>query len=180
MHSPCVQMPFVTAQQTHHPLLPSSSHTSCASRPLCLPRRDIIILRHGLAHEVTVAHVAGLEVHLVRVQGLHQLQSRDMAELAGAPHRHRVGVVCPLPVHVPGWGPLGTAAAPNRGCVASLQPGTGLPVAPRERRGAVGEAGHTSRVGIITVVTGHLQGAEERADSTELVLRPSTHWDVPM
>lgn len=150
------------------------SHTSCTSWPLGLPCCDVIILRHGLAHEVTVTHIAGLEVHLVRVQGLHQLQAGDMAELAGAPHRHRVGVVSPFSVHVPGWWPLRTAASPNRGCVTSLQPGTGLAVAPRERRGAVGEAGHASRVGIIAVVTSHLQGAAERVDSPDLVLSPAT------
>lgn len=146
---------------------------------LCLPCRDVIILCHGFAHEVTVTHVAGLEVHLIGVQGLHQLQARDVAELARAPHRHRVGVVCPFPMHVPGWRPLRATAAPNRGCITSLQPGTGLAVAPGERRRAVGEAGYTSRVSIVTVVTSHLQGAVERADGIGLVFSPTSLCPVP-
>lgn len=182
-----LQTLFVTAQQTHAEvpipplsLLPShASRTSCPPPPRCLPCCDVIILRHGLAHEVTVTHVAGLEVHLIRVQGLHQLQAGDVAELARAPHRHRVGVVCAFPMHVPGRRPLGAAAPPNRRCIASLQPGAGLAIAPGERRGAVGEAGHTSRVGIIAVVTSHLQGAVEKADDIDLVLSPATLCLVP-
>ena len=111
--------------------------------------------------QVAVAKVTGLEVGVV--EALDELDARGGAAAqagGGAPGGRRVG---PAPAR--GHAPL-VHAARRGGGVARLQPWRGLAVAPGQRRGAVGQAGHAAGGGVVAVVArrARLQAAGEGRD----------------
>lgn len=105
----------------------------------------VVVFRQALPEKVAVAQVTGLEVAVV--QPFDELDARRAAEAAGAAGRHRLGRV----LRPCGLAPLVAGARGGRG-VARLEPRAGLAVAPGERRGAVGQAGHAAGVGVVAVV----------------------------
>lgn len=107
-----------------------------------LPGCNVIIV-HGLPQQVTITHIARhvatdrLQVHIIRIQRI-QVQARDVTRFTGTPHRHGVGVMRGVATDKPAWVPSRLTPTAHRRCVACLEAGAGLAVAPGQRWGSVG------------------------------------------